>query len=226
VRLSTPPDDRTISTALPPSPAPALPTRTLNNAFTFYHDSEEVILQGLPPAHTDTDLFVYFRNANVIHAGDAFFNGFYPVIDYSTGGSANGYVDGMAKLMLIAKDSTKIIPGHGPLGSKAELVSAHDMLATVRDRVAAAKKSSKSLEENDCLEANRRLRHQMGQRIANARPVRHRRLQIATLIHDFWGANRKALKLRSAEDTEPRDQGTRNGHVALELLLKVFTLTM
>jgi cyclase len=147
VRLSTPQTIELFQLHFPPSPAPALPSRTLNNAFTFYHDSEEVILQGLPPAHTDTDLFVYFRNANVIHAGDVFFNGFYPLIDYSTGGSTNGYVDSMAKLMLIAKDSTKIIPGHGPLGSKAELVSAHDMLATVRDRVAAAKKSGKSLEE-------------------------------------------------------------------------------
>jgi glyoxylase-like metal-dependent hydrolase (beta-lactamase superfamily II) len=73
-----------------------------------------------------------------------FFNGFYPVIDYSSGGSANGYVDGMAKMLAVAKDATKIIPGHGPLGSKADLTASHDMLATVRDRVAATKKSGKS----------------------------------------------------------------------------------
>ncbi|HEY2117801.1 MAG TPA: MBL fold metallo-hydrolase, partial [Candidatus Acidoferrum sp.] len=147
VRLSTPQTIELFQLHFPPSPAPALPTRTLNSAFTFYHDGEEVLLQALPPAHTDTDLLVYFKNEDVLHAGDVFFNGFYPVIDYSSGGSASGYVDGMAEMLSTAKDSTKIIPGHGPLGSKADLTSAHDMLATVRDRVAAAKKSGKSIEE-------------------------------------------------------------------------------
>lgn len=147
MRLSTPQTIELFQLHFPPSPAPALPTRTLNSAFTFYHDGEEVLVQALPPAHTDTDLFVYFKNADVLHAGDVFFNGFYPVIDYSTGGSASGYVDAMAKMLSVAKDATKIIPGHGPLGSKAHLTASHDMLATVRDRVAATKKSGKSLEE-------------------------------------------------------------------------------
>ena len=110
-RLSAPQYIDVFQLHFPASPAAALPTRTLNSAFTFYHDGEEILLQSLPAAHTDTDLFVYFKNADVLHTGDVFFNGFYPLIDYSTGGSANGYVDGMAKLLLVSKDSTKIIPG-------------------------------------------------------------------------------------------------------------------
>ncbi len=146
-RLSTPQYFELFNLHFPPSPAGALPTRTLTSGFTFYHGSEEVILQTLPPAHTDTDLYVHFKQANVIHAGDVFFNKMYPIIDYSSQGSVNGYLEGMAKMLAIANDSTKIIPGHGPLGDKSDLAAAHDMLATIRDRVAAAKKSGKSLDE-------------------------------------------------------------------------------
>jgi cyclase len=131
----------------PASPPAALPTRTLTDSFTFYMGGEEVTLQTVPPAHTDTDLYVHLKNANVIHAGDLFFNGFYPLIDYSTGGNINGTLDGMSKVIAVAKDDTKIIPGHGPLASKADFVATHDTLATIRDRVAAAKKAGKSLPE-------------------------------------------------------------------------------
>jgi glyoxylase-like metal-dependent hydrolase (beta-lactamase superfamily II) len=132
---------------IPPAPAGGLPTRTLTEEFTLYHNGDEVLLKHVPPAHTDTDLFVIFKRANVIHGGDLFFNGVYPVIDYSTGGTVNGMVDALARIAAAANDDTKIIPGHGPLGSKADVVKAHDMLATVRDRVAAEKKSGKTLEE-------------------------------------------------------------------------------
>ncbi len=146
-RLSTPQFMELFNLHFPASPVAAWPTRTLSSGFTFYHGGEQVILQTLPPAHTDTDLFVYFQQADVIHTGDLFFNGFYPLFDYSTGGHVNGYIDGMTKILAAAKDSTKIIPGHGPLASKPDLTAAHDMLATMRDRVAAAKKSGKSLDE-------------------------------------------------------------------------------
>lgn len=146
-RLSSPQYMEALNLHFPASSAAALPTRTLTSGFTLFHDDEQVILQSLPPAHTDTDLFVCFQQADVIHAGDVFFNGFYPVIDYSSGGTATGYVDGMSKIIAAAKDSTKIIPGHGPLGSKTDLIAAHDMLASLRDRIAAEKKSGKSVEQ-------------------------------------------------------------------------------
>lgn len=125
--------------------AGGLPTRTLTDGFTLYLGGDEISLQHVPAAHTDTDLYVHLKNANVIHAGDIFFNGAYPLIDYSTGGTINGYLDGMSKTLAVADDNTKIIPGHGPLASKADFQNAHDMLATIRDRVAVAKKAGKSL---------------------------------------------------------------------------------
>jgi glyoxylase-like metal-dependent hydrolase (beta-lactamase superfamily II) len=131
----------------PASPPAALPTRTLTDSFTFYMGGDEITLQHVPPAHTDTDLYVVAKNANVIHAGDLFFNGTYPLIDYSTGGNVNGFLAGIEKVLAVADNNTKIIPGHGPLASKADFKTAHDMLATIRDRVAAAKQSGKSLEE-------------------------------------------------------------------------------
>lgn len=146
-RLSSPQYMDALKLTFPASPAKALPTRTLTSGFTLYHAGEQVILQTVPPAHTDTDLFVYFKESDVLHAGDVFFNGSYPLIDYSTGGNINGYVDGIAKMLAVAKDSTKIIPGHGPLASKADFIATHDALASIRDRVAAAKKSGKSLDE-------------------------------------------------------------------------------
>jgi glyoxylase-like metal-dependent hydrolase (beta-lactamase superfamily II) len=131
----------------PPLPTGALPTSTLTDEFTLFLNDEEVILQHVPPSHTDTDLFVLFKQANVLHVGDLFFNGFYPLIDYSTGGSINGTVDGIARALAAANANTKVIPGHGPLATKADFTGVHDMLATLRDRVAAAKKSGKSLVE-------------------------------------------------------------------------------
>lgn len=146
-RLSTPQFMELLNLHFPALPAKAWPTRTLTGGFTFYHGGEEVILQTVPPAHTDTDLYVYFKQSDVLHAGDVFFNGSYPVIDYSSGGNINGYVDGMSKMLAVAKDSTKIIPGHGPLASKTDFTASHDALASIRDRVATSKKSGKTLEE-------------------------------------------------------------------------------
>jgi cyclase len=131
----------------PASPADALPTRTLTDSFTFYMNGDEITLQAVPPAHTDTDLYVHLKSVNVLHAGDLFFNGNYPLIDYSTGGNINGFLDGMAKAIAVADDNTKIIPGHGPLATKADFQMTHDTLATIRDRIAAAKKAGKSLPE-------------------------------------------------------------------------------
>lgn len=146
-RLSTPQFMDVLKMRFPAAPAAAWPTRTLTDEFTLYHGGEEVALQSVKPAHTDTDLFVHFKQADVIHAGDILFNGNYPLIDYSTGGNINGYLDAMTMILATAKDSTKIIPGHGPLASKTDLASAHDVLAKIRDRVATAKSSGKTLPE-------------------------------------------------------------------------------
>src|SRR5438093_457470 len=82
------------------------------------------------------DSVVQFRRANVIHGGYTFFNGMYPFIDLSSGGSVNGMIAAADRMLALAGDGTKIIPGHGPLGAKADLKAYRDMLATARDRVA------------------------------------------------------------------------------------------
>ncbi len=113
----------------------ALPTITFNDSTTFHLNGEVLHVKHLAPGHTDGDSIVRFRNANVIHTGDLFFNGFYPFIDVQHGGSINGLIVDVAAILAFANDATKIIPGHGPLATKAELTAYRDMLLVVRDNV-------------------------------------------------------------------------------------------
>jgi glyoxylase-like metal-dependent hydrolase (beta-lactamase superfamily II) len=130
-----------------PEPAEALPTVIFKDSHVLGANGEDVVLQYLAPAHTDTDILVLFNKANVIHLGDLFFNGFYPFIDASTGGNIDGMVAGAERALGIVDGSTKIVPGHGPLGDRAALQSYQRMLATIRDRVGGLKASRKSLAE-------------------------------------------------------------------------------
>jgi cyclase len=131
----------------PPSPAEALPTLTFSATRRIDANGDQVMLGKIPNAHTDTDIYIKFQKANVLHLGDVFFNGMYPFIDASTGGSIGGMIDGTNFSMKQADASTKIVPGHGPLGDLASLTTYRDMLVTVRDRVAKLKKSGQSLKE-------------------------------------------------------------------------------
>lgn len=132
---------------IPPSPADALPTQTFSVTRRLDANGETVMLGHIPPAHTDTDIYVKFQKANVLHLGDVFFNGMYPVIDGSTGGSISGMIAGVNATMKQADASTKVVPGHGPVGDIKALASYRDMLVTVRDRLAKLKKSGQTLEQ-------------------------------------------------------------------------------
>ncbi len=134
-------------TTFPAAPRAALPTKVFETEHTLKHDQQTLHLSHYAPAHTDSDIFVHFTEANILHAGDTWFNGFYPFIDYSTGGSINGMITAAEKTLAMVNADTMIIPGHGPLGAKPELQDFHDMLAGVRDAVAAQKKQGKSLAE-------------------------------------------------------------------------------
>jgi cyclase len=92
-------------------------------------------------------LRVHFQKANVIHMGDTFFNGFYPVIDTSSGGKVNGMIVAANKILSVADNNTKIVPGHGPLGKKADLTKSRHLLAVARDRVQKLKTAGKSSDE-------------------------------------------------------------------------------
>ena len=130
-----------------PVPTAELPTQTFPAGLTLNANGEQTDLRHVPPAHTDTDIFVFFPKANVLHMGDVFFNGFYPFIDASTGGNIDGMVGGAQAGLKIATAQTKIVPGHGPLGSRASLEAYTHMLTTIRDAVGTAKKAGKTLAE-------------------------------------------------------------------------------
>ena len=130
-----------------PAPPEALPTQTFTASHSLDANGEQVALGYIPPAHTDTDVYVRFAKANVLHLGDLFFNGMYPFIDASTGGSINGMIGGTNLAMKLADNRTKIVPGHGPLGDLAALTKYRDMLVTVRDRVQKLKSGGQTLEQ-------------------------------------------------------------------------------
>src|ERR1700756_12473 len=118
-----------------------------DNNVNLHANGEIVMLQYFQPAHTDTDIYIHFQRANVIHMGDTFFNGFYPIIDASTGGKIDGMIVAADKVLPLADNNTKIVPGHGPLGNKADLTKYRDMLVVARDRVQKLKTAGKSADE-------------------------------------------------------------------------------
>ncbi|HEX4780551.1 MAG TPA: MBL fold metallo-hydrolase [Usitatibacter sp.] len=120
---------------VPASPHVALPVVTFAEGLTFHLNGDEMRVMHVPRAHTDGDAIVHFVKSDVIHMGDVFFNGMYPFIDTSSGGTIDGMVAGCDMALAIAGDQTKIIPGHGPLGTKAQLKAYRDMLAVVSARV-------------------------------------------------------------------------------------------
>src|SRR5215471_19000157 len=131
----------------PPSPAGALPTTTFNDEHHVHHNDTSLALKYYSPAHTDSDISVVFEEADVIHVGDTLWNGIYPFIDYSTGGSIDGMIRATERNLSLITDKTIVIPGHGPVANKAALAEFRDMLATIRNDVAVLKKQGKSLSE-------------------------------------------------------------------------------
>jgi len=146
-RLATPQEMRLLGLKFPAYPARALPTLTFDHEFTAYHNRDQVNLAHFDPAHTDTDIYVHFTHGDVLHVADIWFNGFYPLIDDSSGGNINGMVAACDRALPLAGPQTKIVPGHGPLGDKAGFQAYRDMLATVRNRVSKLKSGGASLEE-------------------------------------------------------------------------------
>jgi glyoxylase-like metal-dependent hydrolase (beta-lactamase superfamily II) len=130
---------------VPAAPVGALPVVTFSDTVTFWLNDDTTIAFHVPPAHTDGDAVIYWRHANVVHMGDTYFNGRYPLIDLSSGGSVDGMIGACDRVMAIADSSTKIIPGHGPLGNRESLRAYRDMLVAVRDRIRAMVRDGQSL---------------------------------------------------------------------------------
>jgi cyclase len=124
-----------------------LPTQTFTSAHTITVSGERIEAGPIPPAHTDTDIYVHFTKGDVLHLGDVYFNGGYPFIDTATGGNIDGQIAGATLGLKLANRSTRIVPGHGPVSDSATLTKYRDMLVTVRDRVKKLKASGRSLDD-------------------------------------------------------------------------------
>jgi cyclase len=124
----------------------ALPVVTFADSATLHFNDDDLEFRHLPNAHTETDIVVRFRKANILHMGDLFVGGF-PFIDGNTGGTLDGLIRAHEAVLATVDDNTKIIRGHGPLGNKVELQAFHDMLVVVRDRVAKLVKAGKSQDD-------------------------------------------------------------------------------
>lgn len=132
---------------IPPFPENALPDATFTDSVTLHFNGNEIHAVHLENAHTDTDVVVYFRDANVLHTGDLWFAGGYPFIDVPHGGSTDGYVKALDKVIGMIDENTKVIPGHGSLSNRKELQAYRDMISTVRDRISGYVEEGKTVEE-------------------------------------------------------------------------------
>ncbi|MCP5104401.1 MAG: MBL fold metallo-hydrolase [bacterium] len=134
-----------INVDVPPSPKEALPTITFTESMDIRFEDEVIDVLHVPNAHTDGDGVVHFRKANVVHTGDIVFNRGYPFIDTANGGSIDGMIAAVERIVKLCDNKTKIIPGHGPLSHKAELEGYGRMLRQFRDAVAKEMAAGKDL---------------------------------------------------------------------------------
>ncbi|MBI1731604.1 MAG: MBL fold metallo-hydrolase [Gammaproteobacteria bacterium] len=132
---------------VPPSPKGALPVISFNDTITFHLNGHDIHAVHVKNAHTDGDSVVHIRGANVIHAGDVWFNGMYPYIDFDSGGSLAGMIAAVDVILGMADGKTRIIPGHGPVSDRDGLAAYRKFLVDVQDRVGGLLRQGKTLEE-------------------------------------------------------------------------------
>ncbi len=130
-----------------PLAAAGQPKQTFKDAQRLSFAGQNIQCQYFPPAHTDGDITVHFQEANIYTTGDLFFNGMYPFIDYSSGGSIEGMIRNSATILGTVASETKIVPGHGPIGTKAQLQQFHDMLADTNGQISKMVSAGKTADE-------------------------------------------------------------------------------
>jgi cyclase len=128
-------------------PAQALPTQTYSSTLTLRQGSQQLILANYGRAHTDGDTVIYISPANVAVVGDIFSNPVYPIIDLGSGGSIDGMINSIDQILAQTDEQTKIVPGHGPVASRADLQNYHDMLVQVRQRIKASIAAGKTIDQ-------------------------------------------------------------------------------
>ena len=130
-----------------PLPKAGLPVVTFSQDTTFHLNGEEIRAFHVPRAHTDGDVIVHFAASDVIHMGDVFWNRLYPLIDTGSGGTIDGMIAACDRALGLASAKTRIIPGHGPLGTRDDLKAYRDMLAAIAERIRKMIRDGKKLEE-------------------------------------------------------------------------------
>lgn len=146
-RMSTEQNSAFFKSVTPPAPAIALPVITFDNTATFHLNGHTIKAMHMPPAHTDGDSILFFEEMNVVHLGDVFFNRMYPFIDIDSGGSVTGIIAAVDLIIPMLNEQTRIIPGHGPVGSLEDLQAYRAMLATVSTRMQTLIEQGKSRDE-------------------------------------------------------------------------------
>jgi glyoxylase-like metal-dependent hydrolase (beta-lactamase superfamily II) len=117
------------------APAAALPVLTYSDAITIHLNGEEVYAFPVPPAHTDGDTFIHFKDSDVVHAGDVFRTTAFPVIDTNNGGTLKGTLEALGRLIGVAGPNTKILPGHGVVSNREDVMGFRDMVLDVSGQV-------------------------------------------------------------------------------------------
>ena len=144
-RMST--DQKVMGNAVPASPAGALPVITFQDSVTVHFNGEEIRVIHYPNGHTDGDSVIFFTRANVVHMGDDFFAARFPFVDLGSGGSVQGMIAGVEKVLAQIPADAKVIPGHGPLSTVADLKSYHHMLVETTSIIQKRMKAKRTLEQ-------------------------------------------------------------------------------
>ena len=131
----------------PARPAGALPTSTFDSRHEMHLNDTSIILEKYDPAHTDSDISVKFVEADILLVADTWWNGVYPFIDYSTGGSIDGQIRAAQQNVDAVTADTIVIPGHGPVGNRAALMEFRDMLVAIREKVSGLKRQGMTVFE-------------------------------------------------------------------------------
>ena len=153
----------------PAAPPGAIPSTVFKGDYTLHANGSTLVMKHYLPAHTDSDISVHFTEADIFHTGDTFWNRNYPFIDYSTGGSIDGQIRAAEANIAKVTDKMIVIPGHGAVGGKADLILFRDVLVGIREKVAALKKKGMSVEEVIAAKPSARTDQEWGQSFMDAR---------------------------------------------------------
>lgn len=138
---------RTFNMQVGPAHEHALPELTYSEEMEIHLNDEVTTLIYMPDAHTDTDTVLFFTESNLIVTGDVMFNGFFPFIDTPNGGSLAGVIEALSVIADLADEDTIIVPGHGPVADRDDVLDTIDTLQVAYDRLSGLKQDGNSLEE-------------------------------------------------------------------------------